>query len=622
MSRSNDWDWADTIDDILKMGTYWVALYDIEKILILYMCIHFHYRADFHRLQKSKQMQTALCSLYDASTYLCRPYDEKLVMEDLIIHDSSLSGQDSTRREAAKLFQMVGGGMSTFVSLVGTSLGAGAKSHWFKADSSYAAVEKALEHPKSAAALAKRIWMSLVAEGKTAFTVDDIVEAFGPHRRKEAEACFETLDENKNGDIRLSELVPTVVEAGRTRMAMYEGMHDIDHAINTLDWILLMTIAVVMVFLIRKHIPLVHPLTVADHSVVSYDATIKDIQQTISVTLVGLAFVVGRTIHELVLGVIFVLFKHPFDVGDRVDLFNSTELASVSVIVKRVSLLYVVFRRVDDGKDVQFPNSKLTEKRIENLTRSGLNQQQVSLYIDFTTSFKDIQYLRTELESFLSERENARDFKPDLSLCVTSIHDMSKLELKCSVIHKSNWSSDKLRAYRSSKFLCALITALKKIPINKPSGSIVANGNEGNPMYSVMVTEDKAAKKRDEDKSKKQKKRIDFVKPATQDDGKATEITVKELTTEEAIVEEENLRKKEAAAAEKARKEEQEKQEEEAARKEFMQIPLQVEDANGERSASPSRDGDRSPLSFISMRETGLRRSPRAERPEIKGPFH
>ena len=221
--------------------------------MIMYICIHFHYRADFHRLQKSKQVQVALCSLYEASTQLHQPYDDKLITVDLIIHDSSLSGKGSKRKDAAKFFQKIGGGMATFVSLFGTTVGAGSKSHWFKADSSYATVEKALEHPKSAAALAKRIWMALVAEGRTTLTVDDISGAFGPYRRQEAQACFDTLDENENGDIRLNELVPTVVEAGKVRTAIYEGMHDINHAINTLDWILLIGIAVIMTFLIRKY---------------------------------------------------------------------------------------------------------------------------------------------------------------------------------------------------------------------------------------------------------------------------------------------------------------------------------------------------------------------------------
>ena len=610
------------------MGCYWVALYIIEKIGIMYICIHFHYRADFHRLQRSKQLQVALCSLYEASTSLYQPYDEELMTEDLIIHDSAYSGKGNKRKEAGKFLQKIGGGMATFISLFGTSVGASNDSHWLKASSSYATVEHALEHPKSAAALAKRIWMSLVSQGRDALTVEDIAEAFGPHRRTEAKACFETLDENENGDIRLNELVPTVVEAGRVRMAIYEGMHDIDHVINTVGWILLMSIAAVIIFFIRKSLILLISELSLKRLVVSYDPTTKSIQQTIGVIFVGLAFAIGRTIHEFVLGVIFILFKHPFDVGDRVDVFNTTELASVSVVVKRISLLYVVFRRVDDGKDVQFPNSRLTEKRIENLTRSGLNQQQISLYIDFATPFKDIQLLRTELEGFLSQKENARDFKPDLNLRVVSIHDMSKLELKCTIVHKSNWSNDRLKGLRSSRFMCALIAATKKVPILKLNGSIVPSGNESNPSYSVMVTEDEAAKKRDADKSERQKKRIDWKEvPATKTDGNnktAPEITVHELSPEEIAEDEAKQRKKEEEAAEKVRKEEQEKREEEAARDILMEVPIPLESAARDRSASlaAGAESERSPFSFISMSERGIRRSPRTEFPEIRGPFY
>ena len=256
-SRPNDWDWPETLDDILEQLIYWTILYLLEKMLILYISIHYHYRTDRYYIHQSKMVHSTLCSLYEVSMYLKPPYSQDFLPEDLLIHHHRAPIQGSTRQGAAKFLQKIGGAVDATSSFLWQAGGADRNSHWGKASSNYATVEYALEDPKSAAALAKRIWVSLVAAGRDALTVNDIAEAFGPHRREEAEACFGLLDENENGDIRLSEFVPTVVEVGRKRHAIYAGMHDINHAINTFNWVSLFAIAIVMLYFIRKLAPVV-----------------------------------------------------------------------------------------------------------------------------------------------------------------------------------------------------------------------------------------------------------------------------------------------------------------------------------------------------------------------------
>lgn len=171
-------------------------------------------------------MLAALSSLYETSTYLDPVYSKRFQTEDIIIRNASLSGGGKSE-DAAKFFQRVGGMGAKAMSVVGSATGKDGKSHWFKAASTYATIEHALENPKSAAALAQRIWTSLATEGKDVLTVDDIAEAFGPHRKEEAQQIFSVLDENENGDIQLEEMVQTVVEACRTRVNIYAGMQDI-----------------------------------------------------------------------------------------------------------------------------------------------------------------------------------------------------------------------------------------------------------------------------------------------------------------------------------------------------------------------------------------------------------
>ena len=219
---------------------------------------------------------------------------------------------------------------------------------------------------------------------------------------------------------------------------------------------------------------------------VAYVPTIKQVQQTLSFVALGLAFAVGRTFNHFLAGALLVFFDHPFDIGDRVDVYNMAASISVACVVKRQSLLYTVFRRMDNGVDLQISNERLLQKRTENFSRSGVNRQGVSLFVSFKTSFEDIVYLRQELEAFVAE--NKRDYMPDLAVSVVNLHELNKIEIKCSVAHKSNWGNEKLRASRSNRFYLALVAAIRKIPLDKPGGAL-STGEEGKPMFTVPLTD-------------------------------------------------------------------------------------------------------------------------------------
>ena len=207
--------------------------------------------------------------------------------------------------------------------------------------------------------------------------------------------------------------------------------------------------------------------------VTAYLPALKSLKDAAGLTALGLSWGVGRTVYEFLNGCVFILFKHAYDIGDRVEIYNTPATIRVDVVVKRISILFTVFQRLDNGKDLQISNDRLNLLNIQNVTRSGPNREEVSVFVDFNTTFTDIQYLRGELSYFLALRANCRDFRPGLDLRITSIHEMNKLELKCSFIHKSNWANEELRAARSSKFMCALIAAIRKLAVPRP-GALVA----------------------------------------------------------------------------------------------------------------------------------------------------
>ncbi|UKZ57099.1 hypothetical protein TrVGV298_010951 [Trichoderma virens] len=462
--------WDDIIDDILAQVTLWMAFYFIEKLAITYIAVHYHYRRTSTTLDRTKEVQRALISLYEASIYLHPVNGGTFAEEDVIIRNAKGDMNASTRVRVSSYLSRLGLDGYKFVSLFGNFISDDPKAHWLRPGSSYATIERALANPTSAAALARRIWLSLVSRGKYGLTANDIVEVLGPDRAAEAKAIFKTLDVEDSGEISLENLVGMVTEAGQKKHNVFRTIADMDHCINTLDWLMLLLIAAVMIFFIM----------------LLYVPTIKEIQTTLSSLAIGLSFAIGRTLNHLLTGIIFVFFDHPFDSGDVVRICDPKMTAGIVCTVKRQSLLYTVFRRLDNNSDLQVPNDELFRKSIENYTRSEINKQRITLFIDFRTTFKDIDKLQSMLNAFVIN--NSGDYVPGtLGISVASLHELNKMELRIVFTHRNNWSDEKLRAMRSNKFYCNLVSTCRQIPLFKPGGMLPAAGENGNPLYTTQL---------------------------------------------------------------------------------------------------------------------------------------
>ncbi len=165
-------------------------------------------------------------------------------------------------------------------------------------------------------------------------------------------------------------------------------------------------------------------------------------------------------------------------------------------------------------KSSQVPNIVLNSMWIENVSRSKAMKEQLEMFISFDTSLEDIEILRKEMEAFVRDPENSRDFQPDVVLECAGICSMDKLQLKVEIRHKSNWSNETVRAARRSKFMCALVLALRKVPIYAPGGGGAPLGDPANPTYSVAVSDELAAAAREKAAKAKEEKRLVPSKPA------------------------------------------------------------------------------------------------------------
>lgn len=461
-----------------------------EKAIIQLISITYHQRSFANRIKDSKREVFLLGLMYDASRTLFPMWCPEFSEEDYIINDSiemMISGGKKRRARGHKKSGSVTpmhfiGGAAGGIGRVGdkiTSVFGNLASEItgkqvFNPNSAHSIVVEALEKVPTSEALARRIWMSFVVEGNDSLYAEDIIEVLGPGHKEDAEECFEAVDADMNGDISLDEMVRKVVEIGKERKAISNSMKDIGQALRVLDSVLLFIVILIVVFVFLSF----------------FNSSFVTTLASAGTALLSLSFAFSVTCQEFLGSCIFLFIKHPYDVGDRID------VSSEQMVVEKISLLYTVLTRIDKMQVVQVPNIVLNNLWIENVTRSKAMKEVIDVNISFDTSFEDVELLRTEMEKFVRHADNSRDFQPDLAIGVGSVGDLDKLTLKLAIKHKSNWHNDAVRATRRSKFICALALALKKVPIYGPGGGAEPLGGPTNPAYSVAVDDDFAAKAR------------------------------------------------------------------------------------------------------------------------------
>lgn len=488
--------WISAMTNILGALFVSSAVFLGERAIIHLMSISYHQRSYSNRIKESKREIYLLGLMYDASRALFPMYCDEFAEEDYIINDSieamlNRGGKYKGKigAQPMRIIGNVGRFGDKVTSVFGNLASEITGKQVFNPNSAHSVVVEALEKSRSSEALARRIWMSFVTENNDALYPEDIEEVLGPTHKEDAEECFTAIDADSNGDISLEEMVRKVVSIGKERKAMANSMKDISEALAAFDQVLLFIVLLLVIFIFLAFFQS------------SFITTIS----TAGTALLSMSFVFAVTTQEILGSCIFLFVKHPYDVGDRVDI---TGPEKETLLVEKISLLYTVFVRIDKMQVVQVPNIILNNLWIENVSRSKAMRETLDVNVSFDTSFEDIELLRIEMEKFVRHPDNSRDFQPDLGISVGGVGDLDKLTLKVSIKHKSNWHNDIVRATRRSKFMCALALALKKIPIYAPGGGGEAAGGPANPTYSVAVTDEFAKAARDKFELEKNAKRL------------------------------------------------------------------------------------------------------------------
>lgn len=253
--------WVSVVIHLLGPALIASVLYLIEKMLVQLISINYHRRSFDGRIKESKHNIHLLGLLYEASRTLFPMYCPEFAEEDYIINDSIelRLGSSSTHKRSGSATPMriigdIGRVGDKITSIFGNIASEITGKEVFNPNSAHSIVVEALEKTRSSEALAKRLWMSFVVEGKEALFGEDIREVLGSSRKDEADEAMSVLDHDGNGDVSLDEMIMKIVEIGRDRKAISASMRDVGQAIGVLDQVLVTILFVITIFIFGKSI--------------------------------------------------------------------------------------------------------------------------------------------------------------------------------------------------------------------------------------------------------------------------------------------------------------------------------------------------------------------------------
>ncbi|KAF9475543.1 hypothetical protein BDN70DRAFT_813949, partial [Pholiota conissans] len=398
-----------------------------EKFSIQWIAGKFHERSYADRIAEQKFAVKALVMLYSHSIDIPGRSDTLGAA-----HINKGSAVDPMRL-LKKFRQGVRLATTTTATVFGNVASEIAGSSVLQPNSPQAIIKTSLESANKSRLLARRLFYSF-AQTKAEYLLLEDIQRFFP-TKEDAAAVFALFDKDGNGDATRDEIELACLEFHREQLSIENSMRDLDSAVGRLDNILMSVYVIVAALIIA----------------VALEAQVVTLVTGAGTLILGLSWLIGGSLQEVLTSIIFLFIKHPFDVGDRV------MISSQTYTVKEIRLLSTVFLDSSNGV-VQAPNNQLNTLMSETFTFN----------VNYSTTFEDLEKLRARMLAFVeSER---RDYQPVFEVKVNDFPEQSKMTLSADIKYKSNFQQAALKGKRRNKWICALKTILGELKIYGPNG--------------------------------------------------------------------------------------------------------------------------------------------------------
>lgn len=243
--------WQNWVKNILLGMLICSVMFLVEKSMLRHIAVCYHRTQFKMKIKETNRVMNLLGSLYHASCSIFPVFCQEFHDDDAIISDSIRNVVPEDKRNTPLRFLQTVGQLDEAPAWGVVDDFLGRRSYGSNAARS--AVIQALERKDSAEALARRVWMSFVVEGRHALYLEDIAEVLASDPA-EAQECFGMLDRDDNGEIGLDEMILTFVEFGRARTSLDQSIHDIDAAVQVLDSILIVVALIIGALISGKSI--------------------------------------------------------------------------------------------------------------------------------------------------------------------------------------------------------------------------------------------------------------------------------------------------------------------------------------------------------------------------------
>ncbi|WVQ97390.1 hypothetical protein IAU59_004502 [Kwoniella sp. CBS 9459] len=426
-----------------------------EKLVVQLIALQFHQDSYEDRLKEQKFNLKALTALYTNS-------------HDIPGRSDTLTDAASGKTKASQVprvaIRKALRGLKDVAQTTTTALGNVASEmagqSVLQTNSPANRVTAALSSANKSKALARRLFYSFRAPGADHLDIADIARFFPD--LETAEGAFAIFDKDGNGDATRDEIEAAVLGIHRERLSLEASMHDLDGAVRRLDDIFMVFVLAIVILILAAMVT----------------TKLTTLVTSAGTFILGLSWLIGATMQEILAACIFLFVKHPFDVGDRVDIDGN------SYTVAKMQLMSSSFKRID-GKYVWIGHNILSTKVIENIRRSGPIAETFTFEVDFETSFESLQALRGRMLKFC--KDNSRDFLPVFDVIVDDIPAQGKMVLKADIKYKSNWQQGALKVQRRNKWICALKMTLADLKIWGPAGAGNPSPDAADPTPYTLV---------------------------------------------------------------------------------------------------------------------------------------
>ncbi|KDE09863.1 hypothetical protein MVLG_00261 [Microbotryum lychnidis-dioicae p1A1 Lamole] len=431
----------------------------IEKLLIQIIAHSFHKKSYEDRILEQKFQISALVALYLNTRDLGR--------SDTLDGAFSGSGRPRNRRQHSDPTLLVKHALrgvkkvaQTATTVIGTVASEIAGEQVLKPTSAQSMVLSSLGSANKSKQLGRRIYLSFCPPYRDSLLIEDVSRCF--QNREQAERAFSIFDRDGNGDATRDEIEMAVLDIHRERLSLSRSMRDIDSAVGRLDSIVMSLWYVVSILILAGLL----------------NASFNTMIASAGTLVLGLSWLIGTTAQEILASIILLFVKHPYDVGDRVD------IDGVPYVVLEMHLLSTVFRNTN-GTVTQAPHSLINTKFILNIRRSGAISEPFVWDVAFETPFEKIEQLRARMLAFVEAER--RDFLPKVDIMIKDFEEQGKLTLTTDINYRGNWQNGALKAQRRNKFLCAMKMAMAELKIYGPGDNGDPSPPPPDPTKIIMV---------------------------------------------------------------------------------------------------------------------------------------